>query len=444
MPNIILTVYDFFRNLAPLYYRRGIFVFNLDYREVKNLFPRGFAHMSICDPPFGEDENRRQYHGRQRDKVGKTIGDDVPFDVRELIRYLQYAVRDRRDSHIFSPGKSLWGLSGLGIDSSLITRTWDKMTMGLGAGGYTEGSEHIQSFKNSRRCGPGDFADPSLERLPIHQVIRCPRTSRNRDHAVEKPVWVERRLMRLSSNPGEIVFAPFGGCGTTAIAGLRAGNLVVIFEIDRNNCDRAIKRIDRECDIQDQLEPEEVYLKNILSLAQNDIVIPNNQFENISNEVDNNMGSTFKYNTGTCKIDIEVEDVHSEDYMNLIMSNEFRTLIDNVRSTNPKIQTQPSKPESKNESKNESKAESSKPQSAKPDIKTKANSFFTEKILSMLADNHAGLNLAQMAQKIGLHEKMSLKPTVVQLVHDKKLVVTNKGYRLADVKVSRGRPKKKY
>jgi DNA modification methylase len=45
------------------------------------------------------------------------------------------------------------------------------------------------------------------------------------------------------TEPGELVFDPFSGGGTTAVAALSLGRLAVACDKDRENCDVAEQRI---------------------------------------------------------------------------------------------------------------------------------------------------------------------------------------------------------
>lgn len=71
------------------------------------------------------------------------------------------------------------------------------------------------------------------------------RASKERtSHPAQFPMAVIERIVRVSSNPGEIVFDPFIGSGTTAVVALDLHRPVVGFEIRADYCELAAKRIE--------------------------------------------------------------------------------------------------------------------------------------------------------------------------------------------------------
>jgi site-specific DNA-methyltransferase (adenine-specific) len=59
-----------------------------------------------------------------------------------------------------------------------------------------------------------------------------PSSVRVTDHPTEKPLEMIRRIVRVSSNPGDFVLDPFMGSGTTAAACVETGRRFVGFETD--------------------------------------------------------------------------------------------------------------------------------------------------------------------------------------------------------------------
>lgn len=65
-------------------------------------------------------------------------------------------------------------------------------------------------------------------------------------HPTQKPVALLDRIIRASSNEGDIVMDPFLGSGTTAIAALRLGRKFIGFEVEDEYIRIAKKRIEDE------------------------------------------------------------------------------------------------------------------------------------------------------------------------------------------------------
>jgi adenine-specific DNA-methyltransferase len=65
-------------------------------------------------------------------------------------------------------------------------------------------------------------------------------------HPAQFPVALIDRIIRASSHSGELVFDPFLGSGSTAVACLRSGRPVVGFELNAGYLQLALERINRE------------------------------------------------------------------------------------------------------------------------------------------------------------------------------------------------------
>jgi adenine-specific DNA-methyltransferase len=63
-------------------------------------------------------------------------------------------------------------------------------------------------------------------------------------HPAQFPEDVIERIIKASSNPGDLIFDPFLGSGTTALTVLRLGRSVVGIEIQADYCEIAASRID--------------------------------------------------------------------------------------------------------------------------------------------------------------------------------------------------------
>lgn len=76
-------------------------------------------------------------------------------------------------------------------------------------------------------------------------------------HPTQKPVSLFEYLIKMYSNPGEVVLDPFIGSGTTAVAALRARRKYVGFEKEEKYYRMAMELIRRKMDIIDEINLEE-------------------------------------------------------------------------------------------------------------------------------------------------------------------------------------------
>ncbi len=65
----------------------------------------------------------------------------------------------------------------------------------------------------------------------------------NTDHPTQKPEKLIAKLVLASSNPGDVVFDPFLGSGTTAVVATKLGRRALGVEVDRHYACLAMKRL---------------------------------------------------------------------------------------------------------------------------------------------------------------------------------------------------------
>lgn len=75
--------------------------------------------------------------------------------------------------------------------------------------------------------------DAKVELSDIWTDIHRIKHKRDRDaHPCQLPEKLMERIIKLATRPGDVVFDPFGGAGTTAIAALKLGRKFVVTELD--------------------------------------------------------------------------------------------------------------------------------------------------------------------------------------------------------------------
>jgi len=75
-------------------------------------------------------------------------------------------------------------------------------------------------------------------------ILRIPSESTRTGHPAPYPIEFASWFIKAYSNPGEIVYDPFGGGGTTAVAAQRNGRSWILTEIHKGYIEIAQKRID--------------------------------------------------------------------------------------------------------------------------------------------------------------------------------------------------------
>ena len=156
-----------------------------------------------------------------------------------LMRMLGRAILDKCEngarSHWFIDWRMYPNLYGALESSGWLVKNlivWDKKHFGMGS-----------NYRNQHELII--YAEKGGASFPTHStgnVISCSRID-GENHPTEKPVDLIRQLIEASTIKGEIVFDPFMGSGTTAIACMKTGREFVGVEINESFFEIACKRI---------------------------------------------------------------------------------------------------------------------------------------------------------------------------------------------------------
>ncbi len=83
----------------------------------------------------------------------------------------------------------------------------------------------------------------------MHNFIESPicmgnERIKNPMHPTQKPVKVLERIIRIATNPSDLVFDPFMGVGSSGVAALNLDRRFIGFELERPYYEAAVKRLD--------------------------------------------------------------------------------------------------------------------------------------------------------------------------------------------------------
>lgn len=87
-----------------------------------------------------------------------------------------------------------------------------------------------------------------ISQKEMHNFIESPicmgrERLKNPKHPTQKPVNILKHIIRIASNPSDIVFDPFMGVGSTGVAALEMHRRFIGFEIDELYYNAAKKRL---------------------------------------------------------------------------------------------------------------------------------------------------------------------------------------------------------
>lgn len=195
-------------------------------------------HLMVTDPPYGVE-----YDPAWREKAGVAASGTAKGKV------LNDDKADWREAWALFPGDVayVWhnGLyAGVVGDSlaacDLMLRSqiiWDKGQLVLSRGDYHW--EHEPCWYAVKKGAKGHWAGDRKQTTVWH--IAKPKKNET-GHGTQKPVECMKRPIENNSSPGQAVYEPFSGSGTTIIAGEMTGRAVHAIELNPAYIDVAVKR----------------------------------------------------------------------------------------------------------------------------------------------------------------------------------------------------------
>lgn len=199
-------------------------------------------HLMVTDPPYGVeyDADWRNNAKRADGTVigGKAIGtvlNDDKADWREAwalfpgdVAYIWHA---GNMAHVVA--ESLLACD-FGIRAQII---WAKSQFVIGRGDYHP--QHEPCWYAVRKNKKGHY-DGGRKQSTVWNIEK-PRKSET-GHSTQKPIECMKRPIENNSSPGQAVYEPFSGSGTTIIAGEMTGRHIYAVELNPAYVDVAIKR----------------------------------------------------------------------------------------------------------------------------------------------------------------------------------------------------------
>ena len=199
-------------------------------------------HLMVTDPPYGVE-----YDADWRNKALRSDGS--PIAGRAVGKVLNDDKADWREAWALFPGDVayVWHAGNkahivaeslmacdFGIRSQII---WGKSQFVIGRGDYHP--QHEPCWYAVRKNKKGHY-DGGRKQSTLWQIDK-PKKSET-GHSTQKPVECMKRPIENNSSPGQVVYEPFSGSGTTIIAGEMTGRSVYAVELNPAYVDVAVKR----------------------------------------------------------------------------------------------------------------------------------------------------------------------------------------------------------
>lgn len=208
------------------------------YTDIERLFVDKKADMIWTDPPYNV-----AYEGKTKEAL-KIQNDSMDGDSFYKFLYDAYTAMFM----VTKPGGSIYvahadsegaNFRKAMVDSGFLLKQciiWVKNSIVMGRQDY-----HWQHEPILYGWAPGASHNWYSDRKQS-TVFNCKRPQRNAEHPTMKPVELIEYFIGNSSQPGELVFDPFGGSGSTMIAAEKSGRVSYLCELDPKYCDVIVAR----------------------------------------------------------------------------------------------------------------------------------------------------------------------------------------------------------
>ncbi len=201
-------------------------------------------HLMVTDPPYGveydADWRNKALRANGASTNGRAIGkvsNDDKADWREAwalfpgdVAYIWHA---GNKAHIVAESLEA---SGFDIRAQII---WAKSQFVIGRGHYHPHHEPCWYAVRKKQGATGHW-NGDRKQSTLWQIDK-PKKSET-GHSTQKPVECMKRPIENNSSPGQAVYEPFSGSGTTIIAGAITGRVIHAIELSPAYVDVAVKR----------------------------------------------------------------------------------------------------------------------------------------------------------------------------------------------------------
>jgi len=199
--------------------------------DIENILWRlddGAVDLIVTDPPYGIEFDGQRYRTNDQDELN---GDDSADLMASVAEDLYRVLADDSHLYMFCRWDTLPAvLDAYGdpfdVDTTIV---WDKTEGGHGMGDledFAPRHELIVKCSKGRRPINGDRAANVIRQ----QDVRF--TDDENHHPTQKPTALLETVIEKSSEEGEVVFDPFGGVHSTALAALRTDRRALSVELD--------------------------------------------------------------------------------------------------------------------------------------------------------------------------------------------------------------------
>lgn len=201
-------------------------------------------HLMVTDPPYGVE-----YDPAWRGEAKTSDGKRVSLGVHAKGKVLNDDNADWSEAWALFPGDVayVWHAGNMAhtVAESLISNglniraqiIWNKSNMVISRGDYHP--KHEPCWYAVRKGSVGHYVG-GRKQTTVWDIDKPQKSETG--HGTQKPVECMKRPIENNSSPGQAVYEPFSGSGTTIIAGEMTGRHIYAIELSPAYVDVAIKR----------------------------------------------------------------------------------------------------------------------------------------------------------------------------------------------------------
>jgi adenine-specific DNA-methyltransferase len=220
-------------------------IYNAPCEEFIPQLPDRSIDCIITDPPYGVDFVSRRAETAAGKKWVRPVENDKDLTqaleaFANVLALLESKVKEECDVYVFTR----WDIVGEWIElirncdwlSYKMLLVWDKGIPGMGDidSNWGCGHELVLYCKRGRR-------EVAYRRSSIVAVDKV--HAARLIHPTEKPVPLLEHYVEMSTKPGDVVFDPFSGSGSTSVAADRLGRIGIGTEVDAEHHRRSLDRL---------------------------------------------------------------------------------------------------------------------------------------------------------------------------------------------------------
>jgi len=225
-------------------------IYNMDCLEGMKQIKDNSIPLIITDPPYNINyKSNRSLDKKYRERIQKTEW-DINFDIKPFFNEMMRILKE--DGVLYLFGRSdTYDQYPIKANNVLV---WDKLDFGLGdLNWYSTSYEFIYVFRKNK--GKANWcAKNRPEGIFRHYKVQNfnseegnPNLLINNQfmkHPTQKPIKLIRDIIK--NHNINLILDPFMGSGTTAVASKQLNRNFIGFEISKDYCDIANKRLQQE------------------------------------------------------------------------------------------------------------------------------------------------------------------------------------------------------